>query len=70
MSTTEELPALPADLEAIFEEHADDLLGLINAFMPGFCDHVKADRIFVQVRNPDTRICRIMRWRRNDSIPW
>jgi hypothetical protein len=38
--------------------------------MPVFCDHINADRIFVQARNPDTRICKVIRWRRNHSIPW
>jgi len=38
--------------------------------MPVFCDHVKADRIFLQPRNPSTRVCKIKRWRRDKSVPW
>ncbi|KZP18674.1 hypothetical protein FIBSPDRAFT_1045981 [Athelia psychrophila] len=38
--------------------------------MPAICDHIQADRIFVQPRNPFTRVCKIMRWRRTESIPW
>ncbi|KAG0645827.1 hypothetical protein D0Z07_7713 [Hyphodiscus hymeniophilus] len=64
------LPALPADLESIFSSHANNPLALIEAFMPVFCDHVDADRIFVQARNPDKRVCKVMRWRRHDGIPW
>ena len=70
MTTTETPPALPTDLEAIFTTHANDPIALIQAFMPIFCNHIAADRIFVQCRNPDTRICKVMRWRRNDNIPW
>jgi len=62
-------PALPADLEAIFTIHKDNLHTLLEEFMPVFCDHVKADRIFLQPRNPHTRVCKVMQWRRDPDIP-
>jgi len=43
---------------------------LLKEFMPVFCDHIKADRIFLQPRDPHTRVCKVMRWRRNEDIPW
>jgi hypothetical protein len=70
MTYSNNLPALPADLEVIFSTHNSDPVTLIEAFMPALCEHVKADRIFIQPRNPDSRVCRVMRWRRNESIPW
>jgi hypothetical protein len=63
-------PALPPDLEALFTIHKHDPEALITAFMPLFCDHVKVDRIFMQPRNPHTRVCKVLRWRRDESIPW
>lgn len=70
MTYSQSLLALPADLEVIFSTHKSDPVALIGAFMPALCDHLNADRIFVQPRNPDTRICKVMRWRRNEGIPW
>lgn len=67
---TQELPTLPADLEEILATNNGNLHALLENFMPIFCEHVKADRIFLQPRNPHTRICKVMRWRRNESIPW
>ncbi|KUJ23900.1 uncharacterized protein LY89DRAFT_679182 [Mollisia scopiformis] len=64
------MASLPPDLEAVFNEHPQDQEALLKAFMPVFCDHVRADRIFLQPRNPSTRVCKILRWRRTDSIPW
>jgi hypothetical protein len=63
-------PMLPLDLEAVFANNKHDPEALITAFMPVFCDHMKADRIFVQPRNPQTRVCKVLRWRRDESIPW
>lgn len=64
------MPKLPQDLETVFAGHVDDHEALLEAFMPVFCDHLKADRIFLQPRNPETRVCKVLRWRRSDSIPW
>jgi hypothetical protein len=64
------LPNLPADLEAVFSQHEGNDEALLTAFMPIFCDHVKADRIFLQPRNPFTRVCKILQWRRNEEVPW
>lgn len=63
-------PSLPQDLEDVFTGHALDHEALLKAFMPVFCDHLQADRIFLQPRNPKTRVCKILRWRRNEDIPW
>jgi len=70
MSSQFDARALPTDLEAIFTLHANEPLTLMNAFMPVFCNHVGADRIFLQPRNPDTRVCKVIKWRSKDSIPW
>ncbi|KAE8449458.1 hypothetical protein EG329_008066 [Mollisiaceae sp. DMI_Dod_QoI] len=70
MGISEHDVSLPLDLETIFSSHADNHDALLNAFMPAFCDHVQADRIFLQPRNPKTRVCKILRWRRNENIPW
>jgi hypothetical protein len=63
---------LPPDLEEIFSSHSEtnDHEALLQAFMPLFCDHLKADRIFLQPRNPLTRVCKILRWRRSEGVPW
>ena len=63
-------PELPADLETVFTTHSDSHESLLQAFMPVFCDHIKADRMFLQPRNPHTRVCKALRWRRNETIPW
>ncbi|CZR56069.1 uncharacterized protein PAC_05957 [Phialocephala subalpina] len=62
-------PSLPRDLEEVFSSHEGDREALLKAFMPVFCDHVRADRIFLQPRNPETRVCKVFRWRRNENIP-
>jgi len=69
MTSSGGFPSLPTDLEIIFSTHNDPVT-LIEAFMPALCEHIKADRIFIQPRNPDTRICKVIRWRRNENIPW
>lgn len=63
-------PSLPNDLEVLFLWHESDPEDLLMAFMPVFCDHIQADRMFIQARNPDTRICKVLRWRRGENIPW
>ena len=63
------VPELPDDLEAVFSAHQNDPEALLIAFMPVFCDHVKADRMFIQPRNPDTCVCKVLRWRRSEDIP-
>ncbi|KAE9366044.1 hypothetical protein N431DRAFT_430213 [Stipitochalara longipes BDJ] len=63
-------PALPPDLEAVFTNHKHDPEALIVAFMHPFCNHITANRIFMQPRNPETRVCKLLRWRRYESIPW
>lgn len=70
MALQADIPSLPSDLEAVFGSHGGDHEALLRAFMPVFCDHVQADRIFLQPRNPETRVCKVFRWRRNESIPW
>ncbi|KAK0113363.1 hypothetical protein ONS95_013617 [Cadophora gregata] len=69
MSQPLAIPKLPEDLEDVFTAHENDPEALLTAFMPVFCDHVKADRMFIQPRNPDTRVCKVLRWRRSEDIP-
>ncbi|PVH84066.1 hypothetical protein DL98DRAFT_512823 [Cadophora sp. DSE1049] len=69
MPQTETFPILPDDLEVVFSTNQNDPEALLIAFMPVFCDHVKADRMFIQPRNPDTRVCKVLRWRRSEEIP-
>ncbi|KAH7379934.1 hypothetical protein BKA64DRAFT_713972 [Cadophora sp. MPI-SDFR-AT-0126] len=69
MAWIETVPKLPDDLEAVFSTHQSDPEALLMAFMPVFCDHVKADRMFFQPRNPDTRVCKVLRWRRSKDVP-
>jgi hypothetical protein len=70
MATPAEFPNLPANIQAVFSQNEGNDEALLIAFMPVFCDHVGADRIFLQPRNPFTRVCKILQWRRNDEIPW
>lgn len=70
MARPAEPHTLPADLEDILATNNGDLHALLEKFMPVFCNHVKVDRIFLQPRNPHTRVCKVMRWRRNENIPW
>jgi hypothetical protein len=63
-------PILPPDLEAVFTAYKQDPEALITAFMAVFCNHLKADRIFMQPRNPQTRVCKVLRWRRDENVPW
>ncbi|KAF8855999.1 hypothetical protein BDZ45DRAFT_804500 [Acephala macrosclerotiorum] len=70
MALQADSPSLPSDLEAVFSSDTGDHEALLRAFMPVFCNHVRADRIFLQPRNPETRVCKVFRWRRNETIPW
>lgn len=62
--------SLPADLEALFTIYSDNPPVLLQALMPVLCNHLRTDRIFIQPRNPLTRVCKVLRWRRSEDVPW
>jgi hypothetical protein len=54
MSASGRPPALTADLEAMNSNFADDPLAMNEAFMPTFCNHVKAELPISRAKgNPD-----------------
>lgn len=62
------LPALPAKVETILAQERDPET-LFKAVLPLVCELLKADRCFLEVRQPSKRLYRDFCWRRSPKFP-
>lgn len=60
---------LPESLESVFKQFARQPEALFEAMLPVLCDVLQADRCFIHVRNPYTRVYRSFCWRRSLEFP-
>lgn len=59
---------LPAPLETVFDQQAEPE-ALFQALLPVVCQVLQADRCFLHLRNPATRIHRNICWRTRPDLP-
>ena len=59
---------LPQTLQDVLKSHSQPE-ALFDALLPVLCDVLRADRCFLEVRNPYTRMHRNICWRRDPELP-
>jgi GAF domain-containing protein len=57
-----------AVLDAVFTQYREPE-SLFSALLPALCEVLSADRCFLHVRNPTTRMHRVFCWRRSSEMP-